>query len=272
MQEPRPSVTSVSPAVREAASSPMRTIVSVMRRQGVPAADRRLPRPGTSRKMIEQPSSSTTMLEFSSSVESLNAARVERTACTSDASMSVAVAGGVGSISIPVMPGERVEVGRADDVADLAQRRLGVLRVRRQAEQPAERLGVRRGQQHQHDRRQVAEHAERDAGDLRLRRADRLDGLVHREQRGRPAPRRSTERPSMPERAVEALPAPMFASSRSASSWVSLYVALTRRLLGLGCSSRRSRRSRRSGRSARPRARRRRRARIRRRSRAAAGG
>ena len=35
-------------------------------------------------------------------------------------------------------PGERVQVGRADDVADLAQRRLGVLGVRLQAEQRAD--------------------------------------------------------------------------------------------------------------------------------------
>ena len=130
MQEPRPSVTSVSPAVREAASSPIRTIVSVMTRRGVPAAAPAPPSSGTSRKTIEQPSPSTTMLESSSSDESLNAARVARTACDQRREH---VGRGRRRRRLELDPGhagERVEVGRPDDVADLAQRRLGVLRVR----------------------------------------------------------------------------------------------------------------------------------------------
>ncbi len=135
------------------------------------------------------------MLESSRSAESLTAARVARTVSTSEPSMSVAVAGGDGSSASPVMPGERVQVRRADDVADLTQRGLRVLGVRLEAEQPADRGRVLRRQQHEHDRRHVAADAQRDAGDLGLGRADaarppRPSGSRARRARsGRPAGR-----------------------------------------------------------------------------------
>ena len=237
----------------------MRTIVSVMTTPNrLQQLLRRRRDRATSRNAIEQPSPSTIMLESSSSARVADGgarrrappARARR-ACRSRSPAASARA------RCPVMTGERVQVRRADDVADLAQRGRRQLGVRLEAEQPADRRGVLGRQQHQHGRRHVALDAERDAGDLRLGRAELPRPRRPSGPRARPAPPGRPARPSISDSAVEAVPAPMFASSRSASSWMSLYVALTRPLLGQGrWLSGRRRRSRRSGRSARPRARR----------------
>ena len=74
----------------------------------------------------------------------------------------------------------------------------------------------------------LADDAEHDAGDLAPRRAPiALDGVGERQRRARRARRCRRGRPSMPDSAVLAVPEPMLASSRSASSWRSVYSVLT---------------------------------------------
>ena len=88
-------------------------------------------------------------------------------------------------------------------------------------------VGVALAEQQQHGRGHVADDADDDAGDARARR-----GRWPRPRRRTAARRRvgtemSTERPSSSDSAVLAVPEPMLASSRRASSWMSVKLVLT---------------------------------------------
>ena len=113
---------------------------------------------------------------------------------------------------------ERVDVGGAEDVADLAERGAAALGAGLDAEQRAERVGVLGREQQQHDAVEVADDGDHDGGDLGSGVAGGLDGLGERQRAGASGTEMSTGRPSMLDSAVPAVPEPMLASSRSASS------------------------------------------------------
>ena len=78
-------------------------------------------------------------------------------------------------------------------------------------------LPKRRGEQHEHERREIAGHGQHHGREHVLRWAERIDGVGER-KRQRFGTEIATERPSICESAVAAVPEPMLASSLSASS------------------------------------------------------
>ena len=118
----------------------------------------------------------------------------------------------------------RADVGAAEDVADLAERReghLGVVRI--DAEKRAHRGGARAGSKSRTTvALEVADDAEHDGRDVVLGGADRVDGVGQIERQRPAAPSGRPVRPSMLESAVAAVPEPIFAISRSPSSCMSV--------------------------------------------------
>ena len=145
MHEPSPSETSTSPAVAETASSPMRTIVS---HHASPSRASSSPTPSSDGHEHERDRA---VLALDRAARSRASARRRRraawpasTVATIAPSMSVAVCGGVGLDRDAGHRGQRVDVGGADDVADLAERGRRVLAAGLDAEQPAQRCRRRR--------------------------------------------------------------------------------------------------------------------------------
>ena len=185
MHEPRPRDTSTSPATAEAASSPMRTIVSAIATDpGRASSWSTPPASGTSRNETEQSSPSTTSSESSSSATSPAPARSASTVCDDRAEH---VGGRRRRRRLERHAGhrrERADVGGADDVADLSQRRLADLGAGLDAEHPA----------HLRRRRRAGRAAGRSRPCRRRRRARRrsprprgrrrLDGVGQRQHAG----------------------------------------------------------------------------------------
>ena len=144
MHEPRPRDTRTSPATAEAASSPILTIVSAIELQAQPRehlVDAAL-RPGRAGTRRSSPRPRRRGRSRAAARRRRRRRARRARSATIAPSMSVAAAGGVGSSSSPVIVAERVDVGGADDVADLHQR--GRRRSRCRPRRPAGRTSARR--------------------------------------------------------------------------------------------------------------------------------
>ena len=230
MHEPRPSETSTWPGSLEhrELTHPDHGLRR-HHRQAQPrrAAGRR--RPGRGREGTRPSSPRPRRRGSESSSSAASAARGLRSAstvATSAPSMSVAVAGGVGSISMPVMLGERVDVGGADDVADLAERRTGATSSSGSTPSMRQSASASAGGTSSSTvpacRRRSAEH---DPGDSAAPGGPAASTASANGSARAFGTEMSTDRPSMRDSAVDAVPEPMLASSRRASSWSSVYVA-----------------------------------------------
>ena len=152
---------------------------------------------------------------------------VARTLATIAPSMSVAVAGGVGSSSMPVIEPSALMYD-APTMLPISPR------AERANSSPGSRPSMRHmvsasaGGEQQHGAAHVALDAEHDAGHLLLASPTASTASANGSACAF-GTEMSTDRPSIPDSAVAAVPEPMLASSRRASSWSS-------GVLGHGCS------------------------------------
>ena len=186
MHEPSPSETSTWPEALDAASSPIRTMVSDALISSQPQAREQHLDAAVVGDQQERRSSSRRPRPRGSSRASARCRSPSRgrpaRVSTIAPSMSVAVAGGVGSISMPVIAASALmyEVPTMLPIsprAESANSLSGSTPSRRHIASAS--AG---GNQQQHGARHVADDPEHDPGDLLLRRAGGLDGVGERQR------------------------------------------------------------------------------------------